>query len=539
VIVASSEGSYIYNKGVIEGGFGYAIGAFGAPVTIENKGRIYGYALLHTSNNVINNQGTWFAYGNSFMGYGNDVVNNKGIIDVAPLSLGFTSPTTVFWDGVTVFNNSNLVDLRNGHTGDLFVLNGTTWNGLAGSTLGVDASLSSSLHSDEMIIGAANGSTTLVVNDTTPGLPGALNFTGTTVVHGTSGSASDFTWAGRTKGFINYELEFFSGPVNWNIVALPSNAAFEMLKAPEMAQDFWRRTGDAWSAREQEVRDSMWGSTPPTRGEGWEMWAQAQVGGERLDRTENFTVQGMSFSPNLATDSDWRGFQMGGDNWTSKNWLWGFTGGFLEQNSVFHFDKNSLDITGWNVGAYTGFTSGAFFANGLIKGDWYDVKANMHTVPAIETFSGNTWGAKGEAGFRFGTPHLYFEPLADIAWTSTHLDNANFPAQDTVFTFGNATSTRGSIGARVGGQWGSILPYVGLYAAQEFGGKNKMTMITGGGCANCDMDIEDLKPGAYERADFGFTTTSWNGLEGFLKGEAEFGGHTDGFTGRLGVRWKW
>ena len=462
-------------------------------------------------------------------------------MEVAPFSV---APTTVTWSGLTDFNNSNLVDLRNGHTGDVFNLIGnggvgTIWNGLAGSTLGVDASLSASLTSDRMNVGAVNGTTALVVNDTTPTLPGALNFTGTTVVHGTSGSASNFTWVGRTKGFINYELDFFSGLVDWNIVALPSNAAFEMLKAPEMAQDFWRRTGDAWTAREQEVRDSMWGSSPPTRGEGWEMWAQAQVGGERLDRIETFDVQGMSFSPNLSTDTDWRGFQMGGDNWTSKNWLWGFTGGFLEQNTSFHFDKNSFDITGWNVGAYTGFTQGAFFMNGLIKADWYDLKANMHTVPAIETFSGDTWGAKGEAGFRFGSPHLYFEPIADLAWTTTHLDNANFAAQDTVFTFGNATSERGSIGARVGGQWGQILPYVGLYAAQEFDGKNKMSMITGGGCTGCDMDIQDLKPGAYERADFGFTTTSWNGLEGFLKGEAEFGGKTDGFTGRLGVRWRW
>jgi outer membrane autotransporter protein len=175
----------------------------------------------------------------------------------------------------------------------------------------------------------------------------------------------------------------------------------------------------------------------------------------------------------------------------------------------------------------------------LVKGDWYDLKANMHTVPALETFSGDTWGAKGEMGFRLGTTHLYLEPLADLAWTTTHLDNANFPTQMTSFTFGNAESFRGSIGARVGGQWGQILPYVGLYAAQEFDGNNKMTMITSGGCPGACMSIEDTKPGAYGRADFGFTTTSWNGLEGFLKGEAEFGSHTEGFTGRLGVRWKW
>jgi outer membrane autotransporter protein len=267
------------------------------------------------------------------------------------------------------------------------------------------------------------------------------------------------------------------------------------------------------------------------------MWAQAQIGGENQGKVQDFTVSGFSFTPNLRTNSDWRGFQMGGDNWTSKNWLWGFTGGFLEQDSVF-IDHNSFDITGWNVGAYTGFTSGHFFMNGLLKGDWYDVKANLPTVPAYDTFSGNTWGAKGEAGFRFGSPHFYFEPMADLAWTSTHLDDANFPVQSTSFSFGNATSLRGSIGGRIGGQWGQILPYVGLYAAQEFDGKNNMTMITGACPTNC-MTVQDLKPGSYERAEFGFTTTSWRGLEGFLKGEDEFGNHTSGLTGRLGVRWRW
>jgi uncharacterized protein YhjY with autotransporter beta-barrel domain len=541
IVSHTATGAYIYNAdgAVISGGNGYAIGVSGGAALINNFGSIYGYAHLSANADVVNNHGTWFAYGTTTFGAGTDTFNNSGLVKVAPFS---STATTTNWTGLEAFNNSGLVDLRNGHTGDVFNLTadvgGTTFTGTGSSALAVDATLGLALTSDRMNIGAAAGTTGLIVHDLTPGATGVLNFTGTTVVHGTSGSASNFTWTGETKGFVDYELHFFSGPVNWNIVGLPGQAAFEMLKAPQMAQDYWRRTGDAWSAREQEIRDSMWGSTPGTRGEGWEMWAQAQVGGENLDRAEHFTIGGIGFTPNLSTDSDWRGFQMGGDNWTSHNWLLGFTGGFLEQNTSFNQDKNSFDMTGWNLGAYAGFTSGKFFFNGLVKGDVFDLKANMHTVPAYETFSGNTWGAKAEAGWRMGGNALYLEPLADLCWTSTHLDDANFPGQLTTFTFGTATSLRGSIGARLGGQWGSVLPYVGIYAAQEFDGKNSMTMLTGAGCPSC-MTIEDLKPGSYERADFGFTTTSWNGLEGFLKGEVEFGGHTTGSTGQLGVRWRW
>src|SRR5262249_60752637 len=141
---------------------------------------------------------------------------------------------------------------------------------------------------------AAAVSARVVVTVLTPLAPGALNFVGTTVVDGTSGSAGNFTWVGKHKGFVDYELRFFSGPVDWRIVGLPDQAAFEMLKAPEMAQDFWRRTGDAWTAREQEIRDSRWGSTPPTRGEGWEMGAQAQVGGRRLSANGAFAGGGVA-----------------------------------------------------------------------------------------------------------------------------------------------------------------------------------------------------------------------------------------------------
>jgi hypothetical protein len=196
-----------------------------------------------------------------------------------------------------------------------------------------------------------------------------------------------------------------------------------------------------------------------------------------------------------------------------------------------------MDLSGWNVSG--GIDAGMFFANGLIKGDWYSVQANLLSVPALKTFNGNTFGAKGEAGFRFGSPSLYFESLADVAWTSTHIDNAVFPAQATTFAYPDATQSRGEIGGRLGGQMGQIMPYVGVYAVDVFSQDNKYNMITGAGCPGGCMQLTDVKPGDYAKTDFGFTIVSWAGLEGFLKGEALFGDHTEGFSGRLGVRWHW
>ena len=546
IVSYSVDGTTINNAvgGKIYGGNGYAIGACRqARPRSTTTGTIYGYAHCSTANNdTVNNFDTFNAYGTSNFGAGTDTFNNGpgGTVHVAPFS---SSATTVTWNGLEAFNNEGLVDLRNGHTGDVFVLNadtgGTTWTGSVNSTLAIDATLNASLSADELVIGAALGTTKVMVTDVSSGPP-ALNFVGVPVVQATSGAPGAFTMDTLHDGFVDYGLSFNSATTTWNLVGLPGQPAFEFLKVPSLAEGFWRRTGDAWSAREQEIRDSMWGSDPGTRAEGWEMWSQAQIGGERLGGSnQTFTVQGFTFNPNLATDTDWRGFQMGADT-LHGNFLWGFTGGFLEQNTIFHADRNSLDMTGWNFGGYAGWTSGRFFINGLLKGDWYELKSNMPTVPAYETFNGNTWnGAKGEAGFRFGGHSFYLEPVADVAWTSTHLDDANFHGLGTDFTFSNNTMARGSIGARLGGQWGSILPYVGVYAVDEWDDNAKLNMITGGGCPGSCFSIEDTHPGSYGKADLGFTTTSWNGLMGFVKVEDEFGSHVDGFIGRLGVRWRW
>jgi len=64
-------------------------------------------------------------------------------------------------------------------------------------------------------------------------------------------------------------------------------------------------------------------------------------------------------------------------------------------------------------------------------------------------------------------------------------------------------------------------------------------MITGAGCPTACVTLADRAPQSYGKADFGFTTRSWNGLQGFLKGEELCSGDYSGFTGRRGVRWRW
>jgi uncharacterized protein with beta-barrel porin domain len=262
------------------------------------------------------------------------------------------------------------------------------------------------------------------------------------------------------------------------------------------------------------------------------MWAQAHVGGQEVAQTRTITAFGTTTTNNLGMDSDWRGFQMGADTMRG-SMMWGVTAGFQQQESRLHFDRNSFDLEGWNIGAYAGWTSGHFFINGLVKGDWYSVDANFHTVPAFNSFDGNTWGVTGETGFRFGGSHFWMEPVASASWSSTHLDG--FSAGGVTFNYADAKVWTGKAGARFGAEWGSIIPYIGVYAVDTWDGKNSSTFTTGAS----SFTFNDAPAGSHGLVDFGFTTKSWNGLEGFLKGEDYFSGKVDGFSGRLGVRWRW
>jgi hypothetical protein len=541
-VYGNTTGAIIINNsggGQIFASSGLAIDTFRGATTINNSAVIWGRVVL-TPGAVINNQaaGLWQMYGNSSVPA--SVINNAGDIH---LDVGGAS--TVDITGVTTFNNTGILDLRNGHAGDFLEIGGgvATWNGNAGSTFAFDATLGASPITDEISIGQVNGSTTVLLHDTTPGAAPTLVplASAPLVVFGDLGGSGTFNMTPYRKGFVDYLLTETAGP-NWYLTSVPAANGFEMLKLPMMGQDFWRRTADVWSAREQDVRDS-------DRQPGWELWAQA-FGGQQNDERpfQKFVVNGMTFFPDIGTESAYRGFQMGGDQLTGGHWLWGFTGGFTDQNTEFVGAQQTpgqgpadvhdqVDMTGWNLGGYGGGNWGGFFANGLVKGDFFNADINMLSAGSRRDVTGDSWGAKGELGFRWGGPSLYLEPLGDIDWISTHISSTSMAGAS--FHWPDSTSSKGELGGRLGGIWGPIQPFVGAYWVDQWSGNNKLNVLFGGGCPSC-MNLEDTAPGQYGKVDVGFSIPNWNGLEASMKGAWLFGGdHTSGYAARLTVRWRW
>lgn len=551
VDITSATGTTITNAGTISRiGAGFAIDANGGAATIANSGTISGALDLTGNNDTVTNTGVINHTGASAFGAGNDTVNNNGTYNLTSGTIDFGAGTDTFNNGVSgttrlnaatattvtisnleTFNNAGLVDLRNGHTGDVLAMPGAVFTGTGASRLGVDANLETGT-ADQLQIGDATGVNLIQVNNL--GGLGAIG-TSVTVVDSTADmTGTEFALDGGSidQGFVRFQLVFDAATDQFRLLGAPDTEVFQQIRTVGAVQDFWNHSADTWFARTQEIRDAQ-GSASPTRSEGWEMWAQAHAGSDSFSstRTFSFGAPAVTTTENLGTDSSWRGFQMGADH-MSGNMLWGVTGGFIQQDTDFA-NNNGLDIEGWNLGAYAGWNSGGLFVNGLIKADWVSVDANIASAGMIATMDGHAWGAAGEVGFRFGGTGFFVEPVASLAWSSTTLDGFSSPVVD--FDFDDGTSLRGQVGARVGGSWGAIQPFAGLYAVEEFDGENQVTVTSG---ATTLVFTDEQRP-TYGKADFGFNILGWGGLEGFVKGEALFGDDASGFTGRLGVRWRW
>jgi len=541
VSATSVNGTTITNAGDISGGLGFAINVDGGAASLTNAsgGTIFGAVNLTDNADTFANAGTFEAYGTSDFGLGADVLGNTGVVGAERNS---GAAGTVTFNGLETFNNAGgLVSMVDGQVGDRLVLNGTTFNGTGNSRLGLDVALGGPGSTADVLqitgAGQFTGVTTILPNDTLAAQPGVLNFGGILVVDSSNPGelGSEFTMAPVDKGFVEYSLIFDAATDNWLIVGRPGDAAFELLAVGQASGDFWRRSGDAWTGRMQEVRDSMSADTP-TRSEGWEFWMQAHGGDESFDNVGTFNVGGTTFVQNLSTQSDYRGLQIGADT-VSGNFIWGLTGGFVQQETRFQADRNSLDFEGFNVGAYAGMNWGGLYLNGLVKGDFFTVDTNFTSIPQMDSFDGRTYGAQAEIGYRMDFGSMFIEPHAQIQYSSTDIDDGN--AIGANFSFDNNESLYGKAGGRIGGTFGSgdmiITPFVGVYAVEEFEGQNSLDFNTG----PVGFTVDNEARGSYGQAELGVTTQSFYGLEAFAKGEWNFGGDASGGAVRLGARWRW
>lgn len=543
ITVNSVNGTTINNAGVLGAAQnGYTVAATGGPVIINNSGTLRSDILLTAGNDVVNNSGQFVLAENPDFGAGNDVFNNTGTV---ALVSGRTTAGTVTLTGLEQFNNSSLVDLRNGISGDRLVLPGA-FTGSGASRLGLDANLGTGA-SDRLVVGgAATGSTTILLNQT--GTEALFN-PGTVLVQaGATSSASAFNLGGASggmdAGLVRYDVVYNPTNFSYNLVGGPSDAAYRTLNYVEGVRSIWLKSADVIGTQLQVRRDQLW-----AQGEGetsGKVWVQMHASVDDRDNGGNFSAFGATRAVNTGYKQDYFGGQVGldigGGSGERGGFAFGVTGGYISSPMRFDDSADSIDFDVVNVGVYGSFTSGNVFINGLAKYDYYWAEGHSMNGGFRNKWKGDAYGGRVEAGIRFGNDSFYAEPAVSVAYVKSDLDS--FASQGVTVNFDDEDGLRGRAGARLGTMMNIFGAKASIYAGgnyvHEFKGRDRVSFVSGGQT----LTFENNRIGDYGEAKLGVEILQTNGVSGFLEGTyiKSFSDNSanrssiEGGGGRAGVR---
>lgn len=560
--LTSATGSTVTNTGTITGTNAAIVTGGAGAATINNNvgGTITGRVLLGTGNDVVNNAGTFNANTISDLGAGADTFNNTGTFNANAASINFGAGADVFANSGTfnvlpgavaagtftttnleAFNNTGgLIDLRNGHTGDVLDLGAANYAGSGNARLAVDVNLNTPVTTSDRLTttGTATGSTAVTINRL--GTPAILSTAaGTTFAQvGAGSSANAFVIAptSQVDGVIQYGVVFNPTLNTFALVSAPSAAAYRTSLFGDGVRNLWLQSGDAWTAHMRELRDNIAANGPG--GSGGRFWFQGYGNWQKRTSGRTVTFNGITSNVDLGYDQDYYGVQMGLDLGTpvgpEGGFNFGVTGGYQSSNMSFPNVADSIRFNSVNGGVYASFNSGIFFVNALGKYDYYWGETRSPAGLYAFDINGGVWGAKAEAGLRFGQD-FWVEPAVSVSWTNSDFDNFAVPSGN--FAIDDEDGVRGKAGARIGytTQSGSakVSIYGGANYVREFRGRSNVVFTSGGQTAA----FSSPNNADYVEGTLGVNIGSQSGkLSGFFEGRYADGRDYDGYGVRGGMR---
>lgn len=543
-IVASSVTGAIQinNTGTIQNAFlgdaDLAIRTTGGATRIVNDGEIFGRVETGAGADVLNNSGFgggvggWATEGDSNFGAGIDVVNNNSVIQAAN---EFANAETTRFLGLEVLNNIGVIDLRDQSVGDmLFDRLETSGNyaGLAGARLEVDAFLGAAGSlSDVMAVGGStSGTTFIVVNNTNAG-PGAFNPTGILVVDVGGGSAADdFALAGGPidTGLFFYDLLFDEAAGEHRLFGLPDREAFETLAVVSGSQEIWRETADAWSTRQENLRDMLASSrivtgvadpaVPEREAPGNTPWVSMLGAWAERDDDASFALLNGNFNFDMSYKQQIYGFVGGADFRTGigedGSLLFGLLGGYVDSKLDFDEGSTSIDSKGGTLGAYASLLGGGFFADILVKADLLKVDYTAGGLGADDNDNtdATSIGARGDFGYRFGDT-LFVEPMISLDAISTRIDDFSIGGADV--DAGTNESFRGGAGLRVGYGSETIRASATARVWDVFATDNEVDILSAGPALGLsDSDLEGVYGDVSGQVDIDLSSSTTLYLKG-------------------------
>jgi opacity protein-like surface antigen len=358
-----------------------------------------------------------------------------------------------------------------------------------------------------------------------------------------------------------------TGPVNnLNQLALPSSAVAGALAGAigNINTIFLTQQGSAFvSAPPNPAPDQPGGG----------VWARA-VGGE-VNLKSTSTSNGSFTSPTIpgATttisttcannqNNNFAGVQVGQDisrlNWGGWNVHLGTTAGYVSSNSNDNLAGFSTKFEVPFVGTYLVATHGRFFADVMLREEFYNIRLND---PALG-FQNQPIGARGtsvslSAGYNFDVGHNWFiEPSAGFIYSKTKVDtftSAGTPSLPIVGnnSFNDITSEIGRLSVRAGTTIvsGNMIwqPFGSVSVFHEFADPvissytsvNAIFPSPGGPPANYTQTTSTTRVGTYGQYSLGIAGQIANtGWLGFVRVDYRNGDNINGWTGNGGIRYQ-
>ncbi len=383
----------------------------------------------------------------------------------------------------------------------------------------------------------------------------------------------------------NCTLASFTGPPN------PPGPGTNLLGqiASSTAAQISAETGNA-STSFQAGQGSAFVSAPgnpPPNSPGGGVWIRA-TGGENTT-TSTSTTQTVNVAPaapdllnqtstvncnNKIRDS-YSGFQIGADtarlNWNGWNFHLGTMAGYIESNSHSLNDNFNSNFQIPSVGTYVVATYGRFFADALLKQDYFNISLNNAGLGFFnQPISGRGTSFAANVGYNFALANNWFiEPSAGFVYSKTSFDSftsAGAPGGVGVpgaFISGtqqvnDVTSEIGRASLRVGTsyQYGnlSLQPFFTASVYHEFAGNVTSSFFTSpnanffgpvpalGGInvpATFASNTSTSRIGTYGQFSLGIAGQIANtGWLGFVRGDYRTGDNIEGYAGTAGLRYQ-
>lgn len=451
------------------------------------------------------------------------LVNNETIT----IGAGATGPVDVSLLSLEALKNAGLIDLRNGHGGDVLRVSGDYAGSGSKARLGLDVGPDGV---DRLIVGdVANGRTAVVLGGVSAKTASLTGDKGPVLIEaGKESSATAFFVENPEIGFVRYSLVFDPENARYRLKGVAGQRTYEMLKVSEGAGGVWRRSADAWSAHVANLRDA------DRDADGAGVWGQAFGG--RVDRDDKVGAAAE------AVEVDYRqttyGGQFGVDlinaGQDDARILLGLTGGYADSRMRFSgVAGQTVKLRAANIGGYLAVARGGYFLNALAKIDRQSIKARNGPDAIDLDFDGTSYGAQIEAGARAENDGLVYENLLALTYVSTRLDDTAVFAQrldfDRASGFVAKAGVRGVLNSEALG--GLFSTYGAAFVVHDFTIKNGLALIGGDQVEHLSKD--GGRTYGQITAGLGYRI---GGVSTFVEATGENGGGRAGGTLRLGAR---